>query len=56
MARNDEHFRLRIPSDIKAWVMSQAEANLRSATSEIIFILKQKMEIHQNEKSGNKAS
>lgn len=36
MAREDLHFRLRIPDDLKAKVMKSAEANHRSITSEII--------------------
>lgn len=43
MARDDEHFRLRIPSDVKAWIAAESAKNLRSQTAEIVFLLKQAM-------------
>lgn len=39
MSRNDPYVRLRIPEDIKQWVMDMAKANRRSMTSEIVFLL-----------------
>lgn len=36
MARDDLHFRLRIPDDLKAKVAEAAESNHRSMTAEII--------------------
>ncbi|WP_323012889.1 Arc family DNA-binding protein [Devosia sp.] len=44
MSRDDGHFRLRIPNDVKRWVKASAEQNMRSITAEIIFTLKEKME------------
>lgn len=52
MAREDLHFRLRIPEDIKSWIRDRAETNRRSMTSEIVFILETAM---KNEKSGTPA-
>lgn len=44
MAREDLHFRLRIPEDLKARVEASAEASHRSMTSEIISRLEQSFE------------
>jgi plasmid stability protein len=49
MSRDDLHFRLRIPEEIKEWVRVQAEANRRSMTSEIVFLLETAM---KKEKAG----
>ena len=43
MAREDGHFRLRIPNDVKSWVRANAEKNMRSLTAEIVFTLREKM-------------
>jgi hypothetical protein len=52
LAREDAHFRLRIPDDVRAWVQKTAEENRRSMTGQIIFILEKEM---KNEKSGTTA-
>jgi hypothetical protein len=41
MSRQDEHFRLRLPSDLKEFVREQARENQRSMTGEIVFALGQ---------------
>jgi len=43
MAREDQHFRLRIAPDIKEWVAAQAARNFRSVTAEINFALRERM-------------
>ncbi|RYE60941.1 MAG: Arc family DNA-binding protein [Hyphomicrobiales bacterium] len=43
MAREDEHFRLRIPSVEKQFIREQARRNLRSMTAEINFIIRERM-------------
>ena len=39
MSREDSHFRLRIPPDLKERVAGQARTNRRSITAEIIVAL-----------------
>lgn len=41
MARNDLHFRLRIPENLKENIEEAAKSNGRSMTAEIIFRLSQ---------------
>lgn len=41
MSRDDLHFRLRIPAELKARVQAAAEANRRSMTAEIVDRLEQ---------------
>lgn len=41
MAREDLHFRLRIPEDLKQKIQEAAEANRRSMTAEIVARLEQ---------------
>lgn len=43
MSKADQHFRLRIAPDIKAWIAAQAARNLRSITAEINFALRERM-------------
>lgn len=49
MSRDDLHFRLRIPKDIKSWVKETASNNRRSMTSEIVFILETAMKKQKGE-------
>lgn len=42
MAREDTHFRLRLPEDLKAFVRDSASRNQRSMTGEIIFALRER--------------
>jgi hypothetical protein len=44
MAREDAHFRLRIPSELRKWVEEQSARNLRSMTSEIVLAIREKAE------------
>jgi vacuolar-type H+-ATPase subunit E/Vma4 len=44
MAREDLHFRLRLPQEIKDRIEESAEANRRSITAEIIARLVQSLE------------
>ena len=53
MARVDDHFRLRIPSDVKEWVKQRAAENVRSITAEVVFLLKEKMQQETGVSSGN---
>ncbi|VTU37157.1 Arc family DNA-binding protein [Variovorax sp. PBL-E5] len=39
MARNDEQANLRLPKDLKDWLVQQASVNRRSLTSEVIVRL-----------------
>lgn len=55
MSREDEHFRLRIPGDIKKWVRARSVNNMRSMTAEIIFILREKMSAATGEGLANTA-
>lgn len=41
MSRKDEHFRLRLPSDLKEFVRESARSNQRSMTGEIVYVLRQ---------------
>lgn len=43
MSRDDEHFRLRLPRDLKALLKAEAERNVRSLTAQIVFALKKEM-------------
>lgn len=43
MARDDLHFRLRLPEDVKAQIEKAAEANRRSMTAEIVSRLEQSL-------------
>lgn len=47
MARIDPNFRLRIPNDLVDKIRAQAEANKRSVTQEMVFILSKAIEIQQ---------
>lgn len=49
MARDDLHFRLRIPDDLKAKVAKEAIANHRSMTAEIIARLEASFHISDGE-------
>lgn len=40
---------LRVPPDVKQWIMEQARKNNRSQTGEVIFRLRQAMEAEQRE-------
>ncbi|MDX0466705.1 Arc family DNA-binding protein [Sinorhizobium medicae] len=44
MAREDLHFRLRIPEDLKNKIQAEAERNHRSMTAEILARLESKFE------------
>lgn len=41
MSRDDTHFRLRIPPDLKEYIRACSLANQRSMNGEIIFALRQ---------------
>ncbi|SIR06468.1 hypothetical protein SAMN05880590_11186 [Rhizobium sp. RU35A] len=43
MNENQVQFKLNIPADVKRWLASEAEKNLRSQTAEILLALKEKM-------------
>jgi len=49
MSREDQHFRLRIPELVKAWVKEQADMNRRSMTAQIVFILEDEMKKEKGE-------
>lgn len=49
MSKNDPYVRLRIPEDIKQWVMDAAKSNRRSMTSEIVFLLETAMQKKKGE-------
>lgn len=53
MTRDDSHFRLRIPEDVKQWIKVSAERNMRSMTAEINFALRERMQAVAGE--GSKA-
>ncbi|TBF26923.1 Arc family DNA-binding protein (plasmid) [Rhizobium leguminosarum] len=41
MSRDDPHFRLRIPEDLKREIETAARANSRTITSEVVYRLEQ---------------
>lgn len=41
MARDDAHFRLRLPTDLKKYVSDAAQENHRSINGEVVHILRQ---------------
>lgn len=43
MSREDAHFRLRLPHDVKAWLAKEASREIRSVTSQIIYVLRKEM-------------
>lgn len=43
MAREDAHFRLRLPHDVKAWLAGEAKREIRSITAQIVFVLRKEM-------------
>jgi len=55
MPKTPQPFGLRMPPEVKKWVADQAERNMRSQNAEVVLALKEKMERHQNEKSGTSA-
>jgi len=55
MARIDEHFRLRIPTQTKEWIRDRARKNMRSMTAEILFILNERMNVATGEGLRNSA-
>ena len=44
MTQNDTIMRIRLPADLKAWVATEAERNLRSLNAEVVFFLRERME------------
>ncbi|MCO5072129.1 MAG: Arc family DNA-binding protein [Rhizobiaceae bacterium] len=55
MARDDGHFRLRIPDDVKDWIRGTAARNMRSMTAEINYALRERMRAATGEGVGNHA-
>lgn len=51
MARNDVGFMLRLPVELKDWLVAQASANRRSRNSEIVFRLMQAREADQSSRA-----
>ncbi|WP_428331940.1 Arc family DNA-binding protein [Novosphingobium sp.] len=41
MIKDDAHFRLRLPSDLKEFIRERARQNQRSITGEIVYVLRQ---------------
>ncbi|WP_107327496.1 Arc family DNA-binding protein [Agrobacterium pusense] len=49
MKQQDPQLRLRIPENVKDWVKEKADANRRSMTSEIVFVLETAMKMEKAE-------
>ncbi|MGP5566261.1 Arc family DNA-binding protein [Pseudomonas helleri] len=41
MSRKDPQFNLRLPEELKQWIESQAQANCRSQTAELVYRLRE---------------
>lgn len=44
-----KQFKLNLPADVKRWVQTRAAANMRSQSAEIVFALKEKMQMTAGE-------
>ncbi|MGR8965746.1 Arc family DNA-binding protein [Rhizobium leguminosarum] len=52
MSRDDPHFRLRIPEDLKREIETAARANSRTITSEVVYRLEQSFARRPTNKGG----
>lgn len=52
MNQEKKQYKILMPVGVKDWLSAEAAKNMRSISSEIIFILNEKMSSTQNEKSG----
>lgn len=47
MARSDPQMLIRLPQEMKDWVVREAKRNERTVNSQVVWLLRQKMEREQ---------